>query len=130
MPRKSQSFPPTPLHLDFSAVRMILYGHQNSCWPDATISRLCLPVRVDGRAVVGLLQLLELLLPAESPACPADPTPLQVPLPVLPSGLHNIKDRKTRERTEDLKSIRAVRVMNSGFHYPSHMVLLKTNDAT
>lgn len=35
MPRKSQSFPPTPLHLDFSAVRMILRGHQNGCWTGA-----------------------------------------------------------------------------------------------
>ena len=64
-----------------------------------------------------LLQLLELLLPTESPACPAEPTPLQVPLPVLPSGLHNTEGRKIGEKTEDLKSVKAVRVMDTGCHY-------------
>lgn len=110
MPRKSQSFPPTPLHLDFSAVRMILRGHQNGCWTGAMVSSLRSPARSNRIAVVGWLHLLELLPPPESPACPADPTASQVPLPLLPSGLCNIEDRRTGDRTEDLKRIRKVRM--------------------
>lgn len=113
MPRKSQSFPPTPLHLDRSAVKMILHGHQKDCWTGATISSLRLLVRADCGAVAWLLQLLE-LLPAESTARPTDPSPRQVPLPALSSGLRNIGDSKIRGRTEDLEGIKAV---NTGCHY-------------
>lgn len=84
------------------------------CWTVGTVSSLHLPVRTDCGAVAWLLLLLELLFPAERPTRPAAPTPLQVPLPVLPSGLHNTDGRNIGQRTEDLESIRAVRVMDTG----------------